>query len=1273
MLCFMAIGARGMYLKTFDLKHGMPNSTVKCIQQDKRGFLWMATFGGLCRFDGEHFDVFRNDAEDSLSLGKNHLEVLLVDDECLWIGGDEVMDRLDFKTRQFQHYKPHEGAYFGRVRRLAKLKNTLFVHATTNELYYIPEGKTEMTAVKGFEDDPVMDIIPWNEDHLLVCTYKNLVLFDVKTHQMRQIGQSNIVWGADVTMYYDTAKGRLYMGGSLGYETNSYELNREGRFQRLSLPLPRDVKSICKYGDSIYFATDGNGLYMLDSERGGVLHVPTPELKTDAIHALYDDCEGNLWLGMYRGGVGVYNPQSEWFKSVADRHAKNVTTAVGVIDDELLMGQDGNGLTIYNKVSGKVEHYSSANSSLMGDNVISAQVDGKKIWLAVYGKGISCFDTETRRFTNYPLPSNSRYMWQVADDRLGSLWVVGDRRVAILDKATGQVKEFEVPGGYHARGIEMTATHIWLYTDDGMLKLRKDDRQLVKEYGSEKNSSPWPKGLLKYYVPDSQGQLWLAPEESGLYRFNEETQMLDTIRLNTTHPVVNVQEDHQGKFWISTQYGLYLYDPVTRVQRLYRTGHDFTCSQFCFNASCQQGDTIYLGTIEGPVWFCPNEVNQTKRMGRAYFTGMEVLSGEQMKRVWLDVPDETITLAHDQNFFTISYTYPTCVAQNEVKYEAYLEPFEKDWKPMGSDRELRYTNVPPGSYTLHLRACDEQHQWTSEESSLVITVLRPWWQQWWAMIIWTILIIGILVLSLYVYLHELELKHRMHIKEVEANSQKELDEAKMTFLTQVAHELRTPIFLISATIEELLSVQQNVLRVPRSSIMNLYRNSQRLNKLVSKVIDVRRQDFAVQRLDERAVNVRDFCLQMEDDIRMLCDQKNISFEMHIPEERCVAYLDADKLETILNNLVSNAFKYTQEEGRVSLTLQVVGDDKVTFSVEDNGIGISEELQGAIFDEYYRVKSSSNVYGDGIGLAHVKQLAEIMGGEITLRSEVGKGSCFTLVLPIKHVADDGETESVVLPDVTVLPPSPTTLCTILIVDDEKEVQETLRRYLGENFRIITADNGEEGWKMVQERQPDLVITDLTMPQMDGNQLLTLIKDNSRTAHIPVMMLTAKESEEDKFEAYQRGADAYVTKPISLRYLALRINNLLERAIKVAEMVPTKTNEETHSYTQEEKNFLLTCREIMEQHLAEVDFDVEMMAQCIGMSHSSLYRKIRQITGMSVKDLVNEYRIKRACQMIKSGETNVSTLCEKCGFAEARSFTRAFKQKMDMTPKQYMNKA
>lgn len=1283
------------HFKVLDIQNGLSNNTVKCITQDKQGFIWLGTFNGLCKFDGNDFTVFTHQNNDSLSIINNHVEALLPVENGMWVGTYEGLNFYSYNENRFHACElrlstTETKMMVSPIKNIIKSKGKIFVLDIYHDLFVWKDNLVFEKYDCGTDVD-WLAITSYKDNLLLAHTTKGICL--IEPEEAKIISQLNLPQkiSDDNIIYYSKNRNLIYIGYGIGYNSESFGINSELEIKKLDEPVPSDVKSIIDYGNKTVFGTDTNGLIVL-STAGEKRFIPqNSNISSDAIHSLFVDRDQNLWIGTYRGGINLYSDRYNWFKLLTMSNGElthNVVTAIYSSNNYLYIGLDGGGLNIYDKITGKVTAYTTENSAIAGNNILSISGDEQYLWLGIYGKGLCRFSLTEHSFKTFVLPSvnggmNKNHLWEIKDDGRGNIWIVGEN-IYLFNK---KKRCFTTKNGLneiHASGIIFDENVIWISsTRSGLYKIDRVTGEVLKHYSVESNNWLIDSNIVWYMFMDSKHCIWFSTEYSGLYKLDESTGVITSYGKSiglTSQSTVSMQEDKSGNIWLGTDNGLFRYDLSTDTFMRFGKEDNLTSLQFNYNASALDGDMLYFGTTEGVVWFNPLEIECKKRINTVYFTGIELLNGDKTRiDLYGDTPQE-VRLSYKQNFFTIYFSTPEFVSPNKIYFSCFMQNFEKNWQEMSNRRQVSYTNIPPGEYVFYVKSSDTNGQWDEKTSCLKIIIAPPWWQTEWAFCIWGICILSILTLVLWFYRHELSIKHMVHLKEIEKNTAKNISEAKLSFFTNITHELRTPIFLIAAPLEELLASSKGPVQVPKSYLVAMYRNAMRLNKLISRILDFRKLESGKLQLEVQRLNVVSFCKDLTVDYEALCQQKNILFYFQPSKTVIELEFDAEKLESILSNLISNAFKYTSEGGKIVFSIcETV--DAVLFTIEDDGIGIPKEYHNIIFESFFQVDSSNSfAVGDGIGLSFVKHLVELHGGTVKVESEPDQGSKFVFSIPKPDMAEEVkrlEKKSVIVDfndtdsfrkNAFISPQLPTATHSILIIDDEKETLEILERFLMKDFKIWRASNGVDGLEIVSEVLPDIVICDMMMPKMDGMEFLSLMKGDKKLTHIPVIMFTAKTSEDDKMAAFDIGADAYLTKPVSLKFLRKRIDHLLLRAESVNIVSHISNVEKT--YSKEEQRFLLRCREIIDDHLADTDFDVLFFAEKLGMSHSTLYRKIKSFTGMSVIEFINEYRIFKAVQYFNEGETNIGIVSMKCGFNDLKNFRACFKRKTGMSPKQYV---
>ena len=1198
-IAYLSAYATPREFKVFDTSDGLPDNTVKCITQDSLGFIWMGTFNGLCRFDGINFVTYKHNPEDEHSIANNHIEAILAAGADLWIGTENGLNRYSFEEDKFdvcyvQMESGEEKRMTSAIRSIIHCAGKVFVLTGLNELFMQVEGNQFVVCDYG-ENMTYLAIASYKGHSFLIYAADGLYLVDAQNEKI-------VSWCALAdplslnyslcNMYYSPTQKMVFVGAGIGHRGETFKITSSGVIRRVTDFMLSDIKTAIDYKGKVLFGTDGGGLVEWADGKAVHLIPQNSSISSDAVHALFVDREQRLWVGTYRGGLNFHSSSYEWFHAMNMANgmlSHNVVTAICPTKDNVYIGLDGGGFNVYNRATGQTSMYSRQNSDLDGNNVMSMCVDNRYLWLGVYEKGLYRFSRSAHTFKHYDLSVlsghyNANQIEDIRQDKDGNLWIVGYTLFVFNPR-----KETLVPidGVYGMTGIAFDKDTVWISSVySGLYKLDRNTHAVLAHYYKGAEKCPLASNAVRYIYKDSARNLWISTDE-GLFKLNlGNLEMVSYAgrRELLDNRVACMAEDAQGNLWMGTYKGLYKYTPHHDSFIHIAGMKNWKNAQFNYHACAQDRSFIYMGFTKGLIYFNPSDIRQFSHDNPVCFQALDFPDHPEESFHWHDKGGKTITLPYNRNFFTIRFSTAKMLAPEEIQYTCHMEGFEQNWQDLGNKQQVSYTNVPPGEYVFYVKSSNRSGRWNTEAATLRLIITPPWWRTGWAWCLWMTLIAGVLFSVFWFYRHELNIKHLVRLKEIEKETARNINEAKLRFYTNVVHELRTPIFLITAPLEELMSENKRTVSVPKSYLSSMYRNAMKLTKLITRMIDLRKLEQGKLQLVLHSQNIVSFCKDLVPDYEALCQQKNIIFHF-LPEKTLIkAAFDAEKLEIVLSNLVSNAFKYTPEGGKVVLSIHETAHE-VVFEVEDNGIGIPKDLQDKVFDRFFQVDPASTSTGDGIGLSFVKHLVELHGGTVRVKSEPGKGATFSFTLPLTEATDEAPVEEIETPvpvitsqistvsDVQVS--SPAAGHTILLIDDEPEILEMLERSLVEDFRILKATNGMDGLELVRKELPDLVICDIMMPKLDGMEFLHLLKADKTLAHIPVIMLTAKMGEEDQITAFDSGADAYLTKPISLKYLRNRINHLLARSETVSITNTLAQSEKT--YTKEEQRFLLKCKD------------------------------------------------------------------------------------------------
>ena len=797
------------HFKVWDMSDGLSNNTVKSITQDHLGFIWLGTFDGLCKFDGVDFTIFRHDLQDSLSIINNHVEVVASVRDELWVGTKQGLNLYSYKENNFrlcewilptgERQKITES-----IKNIVVNQGNVFVLTFSHELLVRKKGCV-------FEPCDYKKNIEW----LSISGYKEGLLIGHATDGLYVIDPDEMGIRAHFPfdskilsdcLYYSANKDMIFLGFGIGYPSLAFRMNKENSLEKLEVRIPSSVKTIADYKDETLFGTDGNGLMFFNEEGCSGISSGESDMSSDAIYSLFVDRGQNLWIGTYRGGLNASSEHYDWFQSFCVQNKKlsyDMVTAVISQKERLYMGLDGGGLNIYDMKNDKLLKYTTYNSGISGDNLLSLSVDEEFAWLGIYGKGLSRYSLSGHTFKNYALPlvngeENTNRIWQIKDDGEGNIWIIAED-VYCFHKKSETFTVVDNLSNLNALNIIFEEDAIWLCTMGyGLYKFDRKTKEPLEHYFKESEKTPIPGNMIRYMYIDSRNQVWFSIEYAGLYRLDQTSGEVTPYGVGsglTDTNIVGMLEDKSGYLWVSTYNGLFRYNPVNGKFIRFGKEDNLTSTQFNYNACFQEGDTMYFGSTGGLFSFKPEDIKYDgEQVNHVYFTSLELLNHENKIVSLYGMQPENIYLSYDQNFFTIHFSTPELISPDKVQFSCYMENFENGWSEISHVRQVSYTNIPPGEYYFYVKASDNEGQWTDKASCLKIIITPPWWKTTWALFLWGILILGLIIFIFRLYRHELNIKHLVHLNEIEKKAAKNINEAKLSFYTNITHELRTPIF-----------------------------------------------------------------------------------------------------------------------------------------------------------------------------------------------------------------------------------------------------------------------------------------------------------------------------------------------------------------------------------------------------------------------------------------------------------------------------------------------
>ena len=850
---------------------------------------------------------------------------------------------------------------------------------------------------------------------------------------------------------------------------------------------------------------------------------------------------------------------------------------------------------------------------------------------------------------------------------------------------------------------------VWLATSNfGVIHITGDVRQpstLKYENYSFHNRKLITNTVLCMHI-DRFGRLWAGTEGGGLYLYNRSTGQFEEKTRTYSIPgdvIVSIEEDKSGNLWLGTVSGLVkLYvaavgnDFSTRIY----TSADGLQDNFIVNSSCSRDGELFFGGHKGYNSFFPDKMEIPSQETNFLITDIKIfnhsfknLPVELQQKISPVMPTYTskIELPYKYNNFSIEFAALTYKNPELNRYAYRLQNFDRDWQYTDADRRFAYyNNLPSGTYTFQLKATNENGEWSGYVREFTVVVLPPFWATWWAYLLYMVLVLVIGVLIYRTIKKRILLQNALRLREMEKAKAEELNHAKLQFFTNITHELLTPLTIISATVDELKT--QAPSHNDLYTVMNS--NIQRLIRLLQQILEFRKAETGNLKLRVSPGDLAAFVRTGTESFKPLVKKRKIHFSLLCDPESIVGYFDIDKLDKIMYNLLSNAAKYNKEDGFIQVTLSYDEEDRefVLLRVKDNGKGISREKQATLFKRFYEGDYRKfNTIGTGIGLSLTKDLVTLHGGTISVESEVDHGTEFIVRIPIERSYYDEEqiddevislrqtaidyedTPEDVIAEVQELA---TKANSILLVEDNEELLNLMTKLLGREYNVFTAENGKEGIIVLENEDVDLIVSDIMMPEMDGIEFCKYVKGHLEISHIPVILLTAKNKEEDRAEAYEIGADAFISKPFNLTVLHARIRNLLKYKARMAHDFKNQIVFEVKdlNYTSLDEDFIQRAINCVNNHLEDPNFDQAQFADEMLTSKSTLYKKLKSLAGLNTSSFIRNVRLKAACRIMEEKGINirVSELAYAVGFNDPKYFSSCFKKEFGMLPSEYIER-
>jgi signal transduction histidine kinase/ligand-binding sensor domain-containing protein/DNA-binding response OmpR family regulator len=1311
---------------------GLPNNQIQCIYQDRKGWIWLGTSRGLSRFDGYRFVNFVNHAGDTTSLSGNLIRVIFEDRKGNLLVGTEN-GGLNFFNREKENFSHPFG-------RFPELKDKeVSVNTITNDINGNLYIGTDRSLVKIDSSGNLIKISPLNENkipgfsgsfirilqfdnlnNLWIGTIDGLYLYYPETNTIESVSLPLISKPSrEVFDIFKDSDGLLWIGtysnGVLICDPTTKSirhLNLNPNFERTET-----VRSISKGILGDYWIGTRGGLYIYSKTRGvtGFFKHDDRDNKSLANNSVLDICHdsrGETWIGT-RGGLNLLAKSKQVFRNFNalpnDNHHLNSNIIYSLWMDQkkrIWVGTEDGGINIFDPVNAKFTYLTAdpANKNSLSQNCIKAFLDDKKgnLWIGTFWGGIDVLNLQTGNITHHQYSPTDPYsltdnrVWDLCMDDIGRFWIGTSKGVDVYNPSSKTFSHMtNLAENKQVNWIKIDShKNIWMSTLDEVIIYNPENENIIR-YPEHTRS----------FIEDSEGRTWISTNDRGLALYSK---LKGPIKYYGEHEGLAseqtfcILEDNRHNLWISTSNGLSKFDIETENFQNFTSSNGLRNDQFNYGAAYKapNGELLFGGNAGFNI-FNPDDILTENSNIPLVFTELRIFNkpvqpGSGNTAILTKSISETshLRLNYDQNVFTLEFAALNFINSTSNLYSYYLEGFDKSWNEPSTARTATYTNLNPGDYVLRIRQVFAGESNSEKELILKITVIPPFWMTWWFRTIIILLFLCIIFLVIRFFFNREKMKNELIFEKTKAKNMHELDMLKLRLFTNISHEIRTPLTLILGPLEKLISR-----RMPDEEIKShldlVYRNTRQLDRMINQLLDFRKLETGNLKLELTQDDMVNLVSEVVKTFQEYAKEKQILLEFHSLKKRIVAIFDPDKVKTILNNLISNALKYTDEGGKVSVQLSLVfapsdvdsldnqsEKQYIEISVKDSGKGISDTNIENIFTRFFRVDSKNESFGTGIGLSLVKELVKLHKGNIDVISKPGKGSKFTLHLPYETgIVDNKYIPGEILNDNLPIPDSDnqpddfqeaSDAQIMLIVEDNPDVRYFIRSHFDSSFKIFEAKNGQEGFDIAVKIVPDVIISDILMPKVDGYEFCKRIKKDERTSHIPVLLLTALHSKDHEIEGLSLGADDYITKPFDISILQTKIENmlLLRRSLKekYTSQIILKPSDLTISSPDE--RFLKKAIEVVEKNISNADLDIEHFASEVGVSRMQLYRKFNALTNMTVKEFIRNIRLQRAAQLLLEKKMTVTEIAYAVGFKDLSHFRKCFHREFGMSASEYI---
>lgn len=1285
---------RFRYLTSDD---GLFANMIHFITQDQRGYMWFAAYNGISRYDSNKFINYLD--IDSHNGTPTHISTISTINGDLWIGSAGFLYKFDYIKSSFERLDVHMQSLGFISSIVTDSSGNIWIGSEDKGLwsYHIKSKKLTHYA----EIKEVQKVLCYGGNEVHVISRKgNIYIFKRQHSSFEEIYKINTPTPTITSASLDR-HGNIWLGdktaGVFCYRQSDnkhihYPLKNNG------VPIER-IHSIIEYDQKQIMIGSDDGITILDKSTGSHFTVgdnskanQSLALNNRFVYPLYKDKDDGVWIGTYFGGVNYLGSNKNNFYTLSKQKASEINMGQVIsrfcedAKGNIWIGTDDGGLYHFNPKSHHCQriYIGGQNEPL---NIHALYCTENTLWVGTYQRGLYKYDVKSGTTQHYAQPES---IYSIAEDRMGRLWIGTPQGLYFLKDGQNQFIAASAPNEliYVDNLKTDEQDRIWMVSDNRGLSALDIHTLQITHY--DQDLKEYTKSLVDVQtIHHLDDKLWLGIDQKGLAFMDLKTMKISSIKLHSpafaNASFQYITSSDKNKLWITTSSGLFRYKIDKNTLDLFNKDDGLETERFNPNAGLRTADgTIYIGGYQGFNYFHPKKIVENAVFPKVRFTDFQLLNTAKGEKSPL--LNEHIVLRNTQTMFSIDFSSMYYASPSKIRYKYMLEGFDKQFIEVDQGR-AHYTNVAPGDYVFKVVATSSYGQWDENYTTMRITVLPPWWNTLSMRILYIVILLTLA--SFFIINRQKKIKKRNdeQLHKLQQEHDQKIIESKMEFFTAIAHEIRTPATLISTPIEVIMNTS-DLPSVIREDMEIIYKNSNRLIQLINQVLDFRNIEYGYNLINYTQEDIGKFISEQLDQYKKYCENHKIALNLYLPEkdDHLIGFIDQDIVAKIFNNLLSNAVKYTKDTIDVFLDEY---DSGFTLSVHDNGKGIARKNLHRVFEPFYTTSTQkrSTSKGFGIGLSLVSKLIEKIGGEIHLDSQENLYTRFTVIIPFGTSSTDSVENTALNLEIASLAENPTTPFeeqenavvypdsikneTILLVEDDEDLALYLEKQIGKRYQILRAENGRKALEILSNHPVNLIVSDVSMNEIDGFELCKKIKEDINLCHIPIILLTAQTDVNSQIKGVESGADVYLTKPVSLSFLYAQINGMLQKRKQLIELLTSNPKTVLQSIVghDEDKKFISRMEEIIIDNLSNTNFSVNELAQQMYVSRSSLYTKVSAISDLTPNEFINLIRLRKAAQYLSKGEYKINEICYLVGYNSPSYFTRCFVKQFGISPKEY----